>query len=294
MLHRRQDSLDDLFGSIENRNASSNVQSGDGQDKNVTGKRTKRTTFMDDLFGKPSKDSASTDFTIDEKYKKPSQPSQDKVPTGGKWSGASLGLDSGLGEGSGGGRSRRRGNAILQSDSSVDKTPVNVDNLFDRFTKPPPQQEKENIVIGGGSTSQFSVVPSRKNEVGKQIERVNVIDGASSRVEENNASLHYANTPSEALSNNTNMFAINNEKLMHDQSLKMQEFEKQQQEQFQRDMEQQRNIIELKQREYQVRVVLLVCKYYPNGNQAFRKTPECYIKNINVLFSNRLQWNSKK
>ena len=79
MLHRKQD---DLFGSIENRNASSKVQSGDGQDKNVIGKRTKRTTFMDDLFGKPSKESGSTDFTLDEKYKKPSQ---DKTPTVGKY-----------------------------------------------------------------------------------------------------------------------------------------------------------------------------------------------------------------
>ena len=229
MLYRNQDGLDDLFGSIENRSASSKDPLGDEKDKSAIGKRTKRTTFMEDLFGKPNKDSASTDFTLDEKYKKPQEPPQDKLPSGGKWSGSSFGLDSGLGDG--GGRSRRRGNAILQSDASSNKTQilVNVDDIFNRVTKPPTQLQHENIGLGGGPTSQFSVIPLRKNEVSKQMEKINVNDGSFSRVEENNASLsslHYANTPSETLSNNINMFAINNEKLMHEQALKMQEFKK--------------------------------------------------------------------
>ena len=40
---------------------------------------------------------------------------------------------------------------------------------------------------------------------------------------------------------------------MHDQTRKMQDFERQQQEQFQKDMEDQRRILELKQQEYKVR-----------------------------------------
>ena len=48
------------------------------------------------------------------------------------------------------------------------------------------------------------------------------------------------------------MFSLNNEKLIHEHSLQMDEFESQQQRKFQQDLEEQRRILEEKQNEYKV------------------------------------------
>ena len=217
---------------------------GDKQDNNVIGKNSKRTSFMDDLFGKPSKESSSTnEFTIDEKYKKSQQTSQDKGDsTTSKWSGPL----SGLGMEIGGRQGRRRGNAVINQDTSLDKkSSLNVDDLFDRVAS-----GKDNSAF----ESQNMTIPSRRNE-SKQMEVVS----STSQLQNNLSSQQqqepaYANTSSDAkASNETNMFTIQNEKLMHDQTRKMQDFERQQQEQFQKDMEDQRRILELKQQEYKVR-----------------------------------------
>ena len=240
----------------------------DGKDKNVIGKTTKRTSFMDELFGKSSKDSdpsSRNDFVIDEKYKKPEQLSQDKgdVATS-KWSGPSSGLGMETG-----GRSRRRGNAVLSQDASTDKkSSLNVDDLFDRFAP-----GKENNVM---EPQNVSVSSSRRNE-GKQIETAS----SSSQLQNNLSSqqqqqqeLAYANTSSDTkTSHDANMFTIQNEKLMHDQTRKMQEFERQQHEQFQRDMEDQRNILEIKQREYKVKIKLW-CITFNDYNHNFSRFKE--------------------
>ena len=125
------------------------------------------------------------------------------------------------------------------------KSSLNVDDLFDRVTS-----GKDN----SASESQNMTVPSRRNE-SKQMEVVS----STSQLQNNLSSQQQqepanANTSSDAkASNETNMFTIQNEKLMHDQTRKMQDFERQQQEQFQKDMEDQRRILELKQQEYKVR-----------------------------------------
>ena len=200
---------------------------------------------MDDLFGKPSKDSGpsnSNEFVIDEKYKKPQQSSQDKVETTtSKWSGPSSGLGMEVG-----GRSRRRGNAVLSQDPPSDLKPsLNVDDLFDRVTS-----GKQNSALESQNASMPS---SRRNET-KQMEV-----SSSSQLQINSTSqqqqqeLAYTNTSTNNnASTDANMFAVQNEKLMQDQSRQMQEFERQQQEQFQRDMDDQRRILELKQQEYRV------------------------------------------
>ena len=201
---------------------------------------------MDDLFGKPSKDlgtSNSNEFVIDEKYKKPQQPSQDKAEvTTSKWSGPSSGLGMEVGS-----RSRRRGNAVLSQDTPSDLKPsLNVDDLFDRVTS-----GKQNSAL---ESQNASIPSSRRNET-KQMEV-----SSSSQLQINSTSkqqqqqeLAYTNTSSNNnASTDANMFAFQNEKLMQDQSRQMQEFERQQQEQFQRDMDDQRRILELKQQEYRV------------------------------------------
>ena len=201
---------------------------------------------MDDLFGKPSKDSGasnSNEFVIDEKYKKPQQTSQDKAETAtSKWSGPSSGLGMEVG-----GRSRRRGNAVLSQDTPSDLRPsLNVDDLFDRVTS-----GKQNTAL---ESQNVSMPSSRRNET-KQMEA-----SSSSQLQINSTSqqqqqqeLAYTNTSTNNnASTDANMFAFQNEKLMQDQSRQMQEFERQQQEQFQRDMDDQRRILELKQQEYRV------------------------------------------
>ena len=199
---------------------------------------------MDDLFGKPTKDSSesnSNEFVIDEKYKKPQQPSQDKAETAtSKWSGPSSGLGMEVG-----GRSRRRGNAVLSQDTPSDLRPsLNVDDLFDRVTS-----GKQNSAL---ESQNISMPSSRRNET-KQMEV-----SSSSQLQNNSTSqqqqeLAYTNTSTNNnASTDANMFAFQNEKLMQDQSRQMQEFERQQQEQFQRDMDDQRRILELKQQEYRV------------------------------------------
>ena len=202
---------------------------------------------MDDLFGKPSKDSGpsnSNEFVIDEKYKKPQQSSQDKVETTtSKWSGPSSGLGMEVG-----GRSRRRGNAVLSQDTPSDLKPsLNVDDLFDRVTS-----GKQNSALESQNASMPS---SRRNET-KQMEVSSSSQlqiNSTSQQQQQQQELAYTNTSTNNnASTDANMFAVQNEKLMQDQSRQMQEFERQQQEQFQRDMDDQRRILEIKQQEYRV------------------------------------------
>ena len=204
---------------------------------------------MDDLFGKPTKDSVasnSNEFVIDEKYKKPQQPSQDKAEvTTSKWSGPSSGLGMEVG-----GRSRRRGNAVLSQDTPSDLKPsLNVDDLFDRVTS-----GKQNSALESQNASMPS---SRRNET-KQTEvssssQLQINSTSQQQQQQQQQELAYTNTSTNNnASTDANMFAFQNEKLMQDQSRQMQEFERQQQEQFQRDMDDQRRILELKQQEYRV------------------------------------------
>ena len=90
---------------------------------------------MDELFGKTSKESvASQDFTIGNEFKVSNKnfETEGNYASGGKWSGGSSKLNEERG------RSRRRGNAILE-DSALNRPKTSVNNnddIFERFVKP--------------------------------------------------------------------------------------------------------------------------------------------------------------
>lgn len=217
---------------------------------------------MDELFGKTNKkESDSSKLLVDEKYKgfpETKPPSQDQATTDGKDSGSSSSVIGGV-------RPRRRGNALLGDPTSSDKTIKSssvVDDLLHRFAKTPiqnqkPQKDYEEMQQHVSSSKVSSKTLTRKNE-GEEIQITDNFVGSSPSG--NNASLYThvnsANFQQTPATNSTygdaNMFSLNNEKLIHEHSLQMDEFESQQQRKFQQDLEEQRRILEEKQNEYKV------------------------------------------
>ena len=192
---------------------------------------------MDELFGKTSKESvASQDFTIGNEFKVSNKnfETEGNYASGGKWSGGSSKLNEERG------RSRRRGNAILE-DSALDRPKTSVNNnddIFERFVKPT-ETRTETEIEKPFNTQVFA---STKNDN----EGKHVVEADESR---------FGTTLTDMMSTDANnMLTIHDKKLMHEQSLQMQEFEKQQQEQFQRDLKDQRRILEMKQKEYTVSI----------------------------------------
>ena len=217
---------------------------------------------MEELFGKTNKkESVSSTFLVDEKYKgfpetKPSD--KDQVTTDGKESGSSSSVIGGV-------RPRRRVNALLGEPTSSDKKIKSssvVDDLLNRFAKSPvqnqmPQTGNEEMQEHISSSKVSSKTLIRKNE-GDEIQITDNLVGSSPLV--NNAAysthVNYANfqqPPATTLTyGDANMFSLNNEKLIHEQSLQMDEFESQQQQKFEQDLEEQRRVLEKKQNEYRV------------------------------------------
>ena len=225
-------------------------------------KPSKRTSFMDELFGKTNKkESVSSKFLVDEKYKgfpetKPSD--KDHSTTDGKESGSSSSVIGGV-------RPRRRGNALLGDSTSSDritKSSSVVDDLLNRFAKTPihnqtPQaghEEMQEHVLASKVSSKTLI---RKNE-GDEIQITDNIVGSSPSGKNASPyttvnSANFQQPPATTLTyGEANMFSMNNEKLIHEQSLQMDEFESQQQQKFQQDLEEQRRILEKKQNEYKV------------------------------------------
>ena len=217
---------------------------------------------MDELFGKTNKkESDSSKVFVDEKYKgfpETKPPSQDQATTDGKDSGSSSSVIGGV-------RPRRRGNALLGDPTSSDKTIKSssvVDDLLYRFAKTPiqnqkPQKHYEELQEHVSSSKVSSKTLIGKNE-GDEIQITDNFVGLSPSG--NNASLYTnvnsANFQQPPATTSTygdaSMFSLNNEKLIHEQSLQMDEFERQQQQKFQQDLEEQRRILENKQNEYKV------------------------------------------
>ena len=221
---------------------------------------------MDELFGKTNKkESDSSKFLVDEKYKgfpetKPSD--QDKPTTDGKESGSSSSVIGGV-------RPRRRGNALLGEPTSSDKTIKSssvVDDLLHRFAKTPIQNRTlqtghEEIEQHVSSSKVSSKTLTRKNE-GEEIQITDYLVGSSpSGNNVSHSTVNYANFQQTPATTSTygdaSMFSLNNEKLIHEQSLQMDEFESQQQQKFQQDLEEQRRILEKKQNEYKVSYVYI-------------------------------------
>ena len=217
---------------------------------------------MDELFGKTNKkESDSSKVLVDEKYKgfpetKPSD--QDKPTTDGKESGSSSSVIGGV-------RPRRRGNALLGEPTSSDKTIKSssvVDDLLHRFAKTPIQNRTlqtghEEMQQHVSSSKVSSKTLTRKNE-GEEIQITDNFVGSSPSGNNVSHSTHvnsanFQQTPATTSTyGDASMFSLNNEKLIHEQSLQMDEFESQQQQKFQHDLEEQRRILEKKQNEYKV------------------------------------------
>ena len=217
---------------------------------------------MDELFGKTNKkESDSSKVFVDEKYKgfpetKPSD--QDKPTTDGKESGSSSSVFGGV-------RPRRRGNALLGEPTSSDKAIKSssvVDDLLHRFAKTPiqnrtPQTGHEEMQQHVSSSKVSSKTLTRKNE-GEEIQITDNFVGSSPSANNVSHSIHvnsanFQQTPATTSTyGDASMFSLNNEKLIHEQSLQMDEFESQQQQKFQQDLEEQRRILEKKQNEYKV------------------------------------------
>ena len=211
---------------------------------------------MDELFGKTNKkESESSEFLVDEKYKgfpgtKPSY--KDQATTDGKESGSSSSVIGGV-------RPRRRGNALLGEPTSSDKTIKSssvVDDLLHRFAQTPiqnqkPQKDYEELQQHVSSSKVSSKTLIRKNE-GEEIQITDNLVGSSLSGNNVNSANFQQPPATTSTYGDANMFSLNNEKLIHEQSLQMDEFESQQQQKFQQDLEEQRRILENKQNEYKV------------------------------------------
>ena len=211
---------------------------------------------MDELFGKTNKkESDSSKVFVDEKYKgfpetKPSD--QDKPTTDGKESGSSSSVFGGV-------RPRRRGNALLGEPTSSDKAIKSssvVDDLLHRFAKTPiqnrtPQTGHEEMQQHVSSSKVSLKTLIRKNE-GEVIQITDNLVGSSLSGNNVNSANFQQPPATTSTYGDANVFSLNNEKLIHEQSLQMDEFERQQQQKFQQDLEEQRRILENKQNEYKV------------------------------------------
>ena len=220
---------------------------------------------MDELFGKTNKkESESSKSLFAEKYKGfPETKPSDQATTDGKESGSSSSLIGGV-------RPRRRGNALLGEPTSSDKTIKSssvVDDLLNRFAKTPiqnqkPQQDYEELQQQVSSSKVSSKTLIRKNE-GEELQIADNSVGSSPSGHNASHSTHVdsANFHRPPATTSTygdaNMFPLNNGKLIHEQSLQMDEFESQQQQKFQQDLEEQRRILEKKQNEYNVSYVYI-------------------------------------
>ena len=156
-------------------------------------------------------------------------PNKNDLSSENKWSGTLSGI------GEKGVRSRRRGNATLTASSVDNQSLVNVDNLFDRFTKP----SQKEIVMEPPSQKSTPLSREENQPPDTTAPEPKLAPTSALSVQSN-------------ISIDSNAYGVSNENLIQEQSFRMQEFERQQQEQFQRDMQSQRRILENKQREYKV------------------------------------------
>lgn len=241
---KQDDDVDDLFGGLDDPKPKSEAS------------RISKSDFMSDLFGGSKTGSEfgkAKEFVLDEKYKKLG-PENSELPKKSSPTRDHLELPV-----ASAGRGRRRGTPTVGGSANPGSLNLGLDPVVPKpeLSLPLPVNPVPAAQTNLANPASNPIIPAF-NPVSPGIAHLHPVglppvQPAPSYIQPQVQPISYQTTPTLAFSNPVLDQSLS---LHNDLMRQMTEFERQQQEQFQRDLEEQRGLLEGKQREYRVSTTL--------------------------------------